>query len=369
MNKKSFFSLFSFCLFTTFHLFASVPAFSEGQSDRIYIERVQSAKIVSLKSDQQKYLFKRAIVKNSLYGAAIIGAIYLVKYSMNYKINEAGSRASNILGDAQKKEAEKGWIHWLKSVPGQAATMFKVAVPALISGKILDYGWSKISKAISDPIRDESLYWFYYNHTKISDLIDVIKLHSVPLDPDSFYLDYETNQMGQKVALQAFMEEVKVAVSSEDNFLKALLPQRTARKHVRQAKYLAALEDDALITEGMKQCKMFVADSEKNADNAQNRFSRSIIQSFVFKLKSDIEKLLSFALARHTVLTIENDMVQQLIALTNKYIQDVEDLLNLSDEELAVASQEKRGLFTKIFDFTKYFNDCFKTMNVCLNWQ
>ena len=41
----------------------------------------------------------------------------------------------------------------------------------------------------------------------------------------------------------------------------------------------------------------------------------------------------------------------------------------MSDSELAVASREQRGLFTKSFEFDRQFKDALKTMQAQLAWQ
>jgi len=373
-HSSSFFLLF--CLAFSSVVF-SIDAEQMPESD-LFTGRITSETIESQVPAMRTFLLKRSIVRNGIYVVGVIGAIAILNSVLNNEIDKQNEiKADQFDKVVAAVEAplnpNAGFFSaiwsWAKSVPKTTGSLFKATVPFFLVNSILASGWKRLQGALANPVQDESLQWYCNNYTNIGDGFAAIKLNAVPLDQDSFYLNFETNQMAQKVALQGFMQEVKRAVNKKDDFLRSFLPLEIMEKYMRQSHYLESLTDDALFVEGIKKSKQFEADTQDDAEKAQKEFSRKIIHLFVAKLKNDIEKMIAFMIARYDRLSLNSSIVQQLIALTNNYVGHVENLLALSDEELQLASIEKRGLFTKTFEFNKLFDDRFKTLNSYLAWN
>jgi hypothetical protein len=373
-HSSSFFLLF--CL--AFSLAASAIVPEQAADPDLYIGRITPETVSSHVPGMNTFLLKRSIIRNSIYVVGVIGAIAILNSVLNNEIDKQHKiKADQLDKVVQNVEAplnpNAGFFStiwsWAKSVPTTTGSLFKATVPFFLVNSILASGWSRVQGALSSPIQDESLQWYCNNYTNIEEGFAAIKLNAVPLDQDSFYLNFETNQMGQKVALRGFIQEVKDAVSKKDAFLQSFLPLEVVKKYVRQSHYLDSLTSDALFVEGMKKSKQFTADGEDDSEKRQKELSREIIHLFVGKLKADIEQLIAFMIARYDRISVDSSIVQRLIALTNNYVAHVENLLALSDEELQLASIEKRGLFTKTFEFNKQFDDSFKTLNSYLAWD
>lgn len=372
MIHRCFSSFFlSICL--TFSLIAVSSTSKEAVNAPFCIGRITSATIINRVPEVEAFLSKRSIIKHSIYVAGIIAAVATFQGVIKYQVDTVAKVDADqlkrmreaVAAEAASAGVTTGLWSWIKSVPVATGSLFQSMVPLFLVNSLLGVAWERLQSSLAGPLENESLHWYYDNYTNIQDGIKAIKLNAAPLDKHSFYLSFETNQIAEKVILKKFMQDVRDVIHRGSTH--SFLPLEVIGKYMRQSHYLDSLTDDALFIEGLKQSKQFMSD-EDGADSEQKQFHRRIIYIFVDKLKNDIENLIAFAIAHHDQLSIENAILQQLIGFTNTYINYVEELLSLSDEELEVASLEKRGLFTKTFEFNKLFDDSFKTLNSRLIW-
>jgi hypothetical protein len=360
MNQKSFASLF-FSLLTISSIYSINPTIP----DPIVIRLIKTNRISKVQSRQERFLLKRRVVKHALYGCGLLGAIYLMNYAMKYEVNRSAEQAAILINNKKIEQAQAGWWSWVKSVPGDIAHTVKMSIPGVIANQIISFGWSKLGKTITDRVEEESLSWFYLYHTHLSEAFNIVKSLTVVLDPHSFYLDYDRHQAEQKIILEEFIGSVKKVLNDQNNDFFKQLGLKKMSQQIRQAKMLTSLSDDIILTEGQK----LGAQENDPALIAQKAFTRKNVELFVSKIRQDIEQLIAFGLARYSFLTIENPAIKQLIDLTNRYIQDVERLLNLSDLELEAESQSKRGIFTKTIEFIKHFETTFGSLKLYVKYH
>ena len=345
---------------------------SSAAVSKIQIHKISESQIGSQVQSMKKFLFQREVGKNLIYGAGILAGFLLLKLASNHQINEEyavqarqyqNARAAAVANAANPNGGVgSGFWNWVKSVPGTTGSLFQATVPAFLANVIISKGWSTLQDSIAAPIQDASIEWYLKGYTYLKDSLSIIKLNAAVLDTDSFYLNFKTNQVGQKIALQNFMQDVRQAVGHKDDFVRSYLPLKVANNYIRQSSYLDQLEDEALMIEGMKKGKQFAADGDNQSELLHKKFARNAVHVFAKKLKIDIEKLLAFMIARYENVTLKSEPIRWIIDLTNGYLSEIESLLNMSDKELAVASREKRGLFTKSFEFNKHLNDALKTL-------
>jgi hypothetical protein len=349
------------------------------------VGQISSKELSKQLPTMKSFLFIQNLKRNLIFGAGCgIGALFL-KYASGYALTEhvhmqaaqaqvieqlaKNQLIKNQASLGQQVPGASGVMRWVQSLPETTGSLFHTLLPAVLVNLLISQGLHKLQEFAAAPFQDHSIVWYLKNYAPIEHALSIVKVNAAHLDLDSFYLDFKTNQLSQKVALKKFMQDVKGAVDNQDDFLGSFSPAHITNKYIRQAGDLEGLEDTALFVAAKKMGKKYTADGCNQVELEQQIFARHAIHAFTGKIKQDVEKLLAFIVVRYPRLTLESPEIQWLIKLANGYFADVEILLNMSDSELAVASREQRGLFTKSFEFDRQFKDALKTMQAQLAWQ
>lgn len=242
--------------------------------------------------------------------------------------------------------------------------------PSFISGMVFTTLWQQICNRIVDASRQESLLWYVEQHTQLLPLFHDLTMSCIPYDLWSELLslqqvhDKATNQMNAYVAdLSELKEGARDGFLGDEYF--DFSREALKKNHAKNGSELAQLQNYAApniakrkraIEKGLHGGTLF----EEGDAGKQN------IVDLCTMLAEQIQQLLSFAMMhmenRHAELpkaTTDRGRkrIDQIIVITNNYLEHIERLLNMNYEELESMSVTNRGMFTMTYEFERLLKE------------
>lgn len=248
--------------------------------------------------------------------------------------------------------------------------------PTFISGMAISTLWEQICRRIVEASKQESLFWYLEQQTELWPLLQDITVNCIPYDVQAELLSLQQVHDKSTDQMNAYVEDLaELKAGKSDGFIGSdyfdYSSGELKNAYMKKGSELARLQNYAVsniakrkraVEQGLSGAMLF----EDGVVGKKN------IADLCTMLTGQIQKVLAFVemhmQKRHAELstaTIERGRIRinQVIMTTNKYVERVEQLLNLDDERLNSMSIANQGLFTVTYEFERLLREHFVVLH------
>lgn len=248
--------------------------------------------------------------------------------------------------------------------------------PTFFSGMILSTFWHQVCSRIVEASRLETLSWYIDEHTQTWTLFDDIALACAPYDLQSELLSLSQIQDKGGVCLNSYVDDLAELVKRHKKssvgpdffeYSSSALKDSYEQKSLE----LTKLQNYAVpniakrkraICEGLKAGLLFQSDE----------VGRQNLADLVNLLTDQVQKIVTFALMHvdknrsrlsKEIIVRGEKRVVQMISVMNRYLDQMEVLLNMNNVELESMSVANKGMFTSTYEFEQLFKEQVNILN------
>lgn len=260
--------------------------------------------------------------------------------------------------------SKEGWGSWVvsgtKSFAWGTSKFMADSALLLASGTILNGFYNYTVNKIAQVHADETVLWYAYEQTKISNLFNDLKLYATDYDLYATLLSTEAFNQDAQLHLQAFVQDLLGAVNNHikneifaDQGYFGFLVNEMKKKYVRKGIELEKLND--YIVPAIAKRNRALIDDQVSMLFAQDENRRNDIAEMCNLLSEEMTKLTAFIALRGGL--AKKARIEDIVAAFNAFLDHMEKLLNSTPAELEQYSKANRGMFTSIYEYEKLFSE------------
>ncbi|MBM17657.1 MAG: hypothetical protein CL947_01155 [Epsilonproteobacteria bacterium] len=340
----------------SFYLMCRLTNFVKHRED---YERIMEMRVNHIEGDMEfkaKRFFldwlqhKPEVKKELTNNQSLLNPIYLMK--------ETASSTSQALRSSVKVVKD--------GVVGIAKNLIELS-PSFIASLVVTATYEKLKDVWTNVTTPESVSWYIREHTQVWDLLVDIKsgsvhydLHSALLSADHLHGQASSHLKDYIANLTRCVKDRQQDEMIHDGFFEFQC-EDLRQKYTKKGNEVEVLQNYAAPV---------MAKRQRNIDQVdlfqQDIIGKQDIGIMCNLLAQQVQQVASFALVH-----LQNNAnslsghsrsrgmakIEQLIDLTNQYLQTMEELLAMSSQELEAASQSNKGMFTVTYEFEKIFRE------------
>jgi hypothetical protein len=263
-----------------------------------------------------------------------------------------------------KNQTLPGWIGWagseIKSLGRGSAKFLANSAFMFTAGVVIKETADYIKNKIDQVYADETVLWFTSEQTKIPLLFNDLKTYSIDYDLYASLLSTQALNLESQLHLKAFVTEFLEAAQSgmqDDIFRDAgylsYMLYEMKKKYIRKSGELEKLQEYVIPAQAKQHRALvkehatilFASDMNRRADIAL------MCDTFV----QDLQKLAAFIMLRGGLRY--KARVQDMVDVSNKFLDKMEILLNSDAQALEQQSKANVGMFTSVYEYEKIFGE------------
>lgn len=288
-------------------------------------------------------------------------------------VSEAVSKVEPLTGLAPIKWVTSGITYGAVGTKNFITDLGKCIIescPTFVTGMMLSTLWQQAYNRVVEASKLETLSWYIDQHTQTWSLFHDISLACVPYDLHSELLSLQQVDYKAGVCVRSYVNELAELVASHkedcatDSYFEYSC--ESLKKGYGQKSFeLTELQNYAApniakrkraIQEGLQAGLLFQSDEagRQNLVDLANLLADQVQNIITFALMH-IDKNRS-ALSKETIARGEK-RVNQMIDIMNRYLDQMESLLRMNDQELEGMSIANKGMFTCTYEFERLFRE------------
>lgn len=242
--------------------------------------------------------------------------------------------------------------------------------PTFVTGMMLSTLWQQACSRVIEASKLETLSWYIEHHTQTWSLFHDITLACVPYDLHSELLSLQQAQDKAGLCIRSYVDELMELVDSHkkdsvhdgyfeyscDNLKKGYGQKSFELIELQNYAAPNIAKRKRAIQEGLQAGLLFQPDEtgRQNLVDLANLLSEQVQKIIAFTVMH-VDKNRS-GLSKETIARGEK-RIAQMIDMMNRYLDQMEQLLNMNGLELEGMSIANKGMFTCTYEFERLFRE------------
>lgn len=271
--------------------------------------------------------------------------------------------------DVQSSSVENGLFQQffsnVKSFGWSSSKFVADSILLIVSSSVANCVYEYMKHKINQAFSEDTIFWYISEHTKLSWIFSDLKTYAVDYDIYASVLSAELFNQDAHVQMKALLKDLHQVVLSnasvddlQSSTYWTYLFDEVKKKYIKKSSNFEQRQD--FVDMALIKQHRIVQDQDAIFLFIQDMNRRYAMHQFCNYCAQDMQKLINFISFKIHVNSLTSEkacFVQELVDLTNNFLEYMQILLNSSLDELTALSKQDKGMFTSVYEFEKIFNE------------